>query len=379
VTGDGLDIQVPREQSQMLGSPNRFKLAVFCINHARGTSYTHAQSVPKATWDESIRLCVAAEQAGLEGVIPLARWKEFNRGPAAYDRIFDPFTWAAAVATMTERIQVFSTFHVPFYHPVMAAKMVATIDHISGGRFALNVVAGWSDAEHRMFGSAQLDHDERYRYAEEWLELLKRIWTEEEEFDHQGEFISSAGIISQPKPLQSPYPPIMSAGSSPAGRKFAALHADVNFVALPGFDEAAEIVDTAVAEAKQLSGSPSRIYGHGYVVCADSESEARRRFELVTREAQDTVGASAAVEALLGGAARSIDTIARETLVDRVAAGFFALPLVGTPEQIVEGMQKLSDAGLSGMAMSFDDYDDGLRRYSAEIRPLLVEAGLREA
>jgi alkanesulfonate monooxygenase SsuD/methylene tetrahydromethanopterin reductase-like flavin-dependent oxidoreductase (luciferase family) len=374
---DSIDARIPREQGRILGSPNRFKLAVFCANHARGTSYSYADGLPKATWAESTRLARAAEAAGIEGLIPLARWKEFNRGRPQDDRIFDPFTWAAGVAAVTERIQVFSTFHVPFYHPVIAAKMVATVDHISGGRFALNVVAGWSEAEHAMFDSRQLDHDDRYRYAEEWLSLLKRIWTEEDEFDHDGEFLKSTGIVSRPKPLQHPFPPIMSAGSSPAGRRFASLHADLNFVALPSFEQAPAIVAAAQADARAWSGRDAQIYGHGYIVCADSEAEARRRFDQVTREEQDTLGASAAVDALLGGAARSIDTIERDSLVDRVAAGFFALPLVGTAEQIAQDVQRLADAGLGGMAVSFDDYDEGIRRYDASIRPLLVEAGLR--
>jgi FMNH2-dependent dimethyl sulfone monooxygenase len=371
------DVRIPRERSPILGSANRFRLAVFCLNHARGTSYSFSPTLPAATWEESVRLAQAVDAAGIEGLIPLARWKEFNRGRPDDDRIFDPFTWAAGIAALTDRVQVFSTFHVPFYHPVVVAKMTATIDHISGGRVALNVVAGWSEAEHAMLESAQLDHDERYRYAEEWIGLLKRVWTENEEFDHDGEFLTSAGIISEPKPLQGPYPPIMSAGSSPAGRRFASLHADINFVALPSFEEAPAIIAAARADALEWAGREAQIYGHGYVVCGDTEEEARSRFEEVTKNERDTVGAAAAVDALLGGQARSIEAIQRESLVERVAAGFFALPLVGTAEQITAGIGQLAEAGLGGMALSFDDYDEGIRRYADEIRPLLIDSGLR--
>jgi len=71
-------------------------------------------------------------------------------------------------------------------HPVRAAKEVATIDHISGGRFCLNVVAGWNERGIAMFGTRQLEHDERYDVAEDWITRCKELWTREGEFDYDG-------------------------------------------------------------------------------------------------------------------------------------------------------------------------------------------------
>ena len=122
--------------------------------------------------------------------------------------------------------------HVPTVHPVRAAKEIATINHISRGRFALNIVAGWNEPEIRMFGVSQREHDQRYAYADEFTTLLKRLWTENE-FDFSGNFFYRARRLLQPKPLQRPWPLIMSAGNSPAGRDFAARHADLNFALGP--------------------------------------------------------------------------------------------------------------------------------------------------
>ncbi len=98
--------------------------------------------------------------------------------PARRDahRSFESFTWAAGIAAATERIQVFATFHIPVTHPVSAAKQIATVDHIAGGRFAVNVVAGWNEDEFRMFGLEQREHDDRYAVADEWMTFLNRIW-----------------------------------------------------------------------------------------------------------------------------------------------------------------------------------------------------------
>ena len=371
-----LDHPVAREQNPILDDANRFKLAAFCINTSRGTSISHAESLPKATWAETTALVQAADRAGIDGVIPLARWKNTIRSERDYDRVFETFTWAAGVAALTERTAVFATVHMPLFHPAMAAKMCATVDHISNGRFALNVVAGWSENEFAMFDVVQREHDERYDYADEWIGLVKRLWEDPEAFDFEGTYLKGRVFVAEPKPLQRPHPVIMSAGGSPRGRQFAAQHADLNFVALPGFDEIPKVVAGARSDAAQWSDGNVRIFGHGYIVCADTEQEARRKFEYVSRERRDVDGTKRWVEQLMG-TSRSIDILKQETLVDRAAAGFFALPLVGTPEQVVEGIQKMADGGLDGMAVSFSDYSEGLATYDEAIRPLLIEAGLR--
>ena len=107
----------------------------------------------------------------------MARWRGYGGASNLGERSFETFTWATGLLAATERIQVFATFHVPLAHPVLAAKMAATADHISGGRFGLNIVAGWYTAELSMFGLTQREHDERYEVADEWATVLKQLWT----------------------------------------------------------------------------------------------------------------------------------------------------------------------------------------------------------
>ena len=99
------------------------------------------------------------------------------------------FTWAAGVGASTKKSGIFSTSHVPTIHPVMAAKQGATIDHITGGRFNLNIVTGWYQPEIEMFGEPMMEHDLRYDRATEWLEVIKLLWTREEEFDYEGQIL----------------------------------------------------------------------------------------------------------------------------------------------------------------------------------------------
>jgi len=351
-----------------------FKLAVFSHNMAGGTNLTHADGPPRATWEESVRIARAADRAGLDALIPVARWK----GMAPDERLeahrsFETFTWAAGLSAVTERIAVFATFHVPTVHPVRAAKEAATVDHISNGRFGLNVVAGWNQAEFRMFDITLREHDDRYAVASEWLAFVERAWSGAQPFDWDGEHFRGASIISQPQPVQQPRPVIMGAGASPAGRAWASRHADVSFVILPDPSATRATVEAMKATARD-HGRALQVFGAAHVLCRDSEAEARRDHERIVREQGDFEAAAIAIDQLIPGS-RSADW--RHTMGEQAVFGFFAAPLVGTPEQVVEGMQGLHAAGLDGLALSWVDYEEGIAQYDEQLRPLLEQAGLR--
>jgi hypothetical protein len=208
-----LDAPVAPERNPMRDPANRLKLAVFCANVARGTSMSDAETLPKVTWEESQRIALAADRAGIDGMIPLGRWKATARGlPPEVDRTFEPWTWASALSALTERISVFTTVNMQQYNPLIAALMTSTIDHVSGGRFSLNVVAGFNEQEFRMLGMEVPSHEDRYAHAAEWMTVVRRAWSDPEPFDFDGDHLHLHEVVSEPKPLQQPAPPIMSAG-----------------------------------------------------------------------------------------------------------------------------------------------------------------------
>ncbi|MGZ3619262.1 MAG: LLM class flavin-dependent oxidoreductase, partial [Candidatus Binataceae bacterium] len=109
-------------------SPNRLKLGVFGLNVSSGCSMTSAADTLKIDWEESVRIARAAEAAGIEALVPVARWRGFGGATNFNHRSFETMTWAAGLAAATERIGIFATVHVPTVHPVRAAKEIATID-----------------------------------------------------------------------------------------------------------------------------------------------------------------------------------------------------------------------------------------------------------
>jgi alkanesulfonate monooxygenase SsuD/methylene tetrahydromethanopterin reductase-like flavin-dependent oxidoreductase (luciferase family) len=371
------DTPVDKFTQPVLDEVNAMKLVLFGINLRGGVTLSDVEGKIEARWDENVRLATHADRIGLDAIVPVARWRGYGGSANLGDRSFETFTWATGLLALTRRIQVFATFHVPLAHPLLAAKMVATADHVSGGRFGLNIVAGWYTAELSMFGLTQREHDERYEVADEWATVLKQLWTTPGERDFRGRFFDVPGGVLEPKPLQKPYPVIMNAGTSPAGRSFAAKHSDVIFAGLTNFETAAQ----QIAEIKQLAreqfGREIRVFGRGHVVCRATQAEAEEAYDHVHRQVADYEGA-ANVTGISKEHSQSTDwTIAERKLLEGMIAGFWGIPMVGSPDQVAQSMADLHRAGADGIAISFVDYEEGLTQMEHEILPLLVEAGLR--
>ena len=330
----------------------------------------------KADWGESVRLAQLADKAGIEAVIPVARWKGMGGSVNFNHRNFETFTWAAGLAAKTEEIGVFATFHVPTVHPVRAAKEVATIDHISGGRFGLNIVAGWNEREIAMFGKPQKPHDERYDVADDWISLCKQLWTTDGEFDYSGPHFHSPGCYSEPKPLQRPWPALMSAGNSSRGQEFAAAHADFNFVVAQDVQALRAIADNGRRLAREQYGREMQIFGQAYIVCRETEKEARDFVREYVYDRGDWEGVRNLLDVLIPNSQSALGD-GWESMAANLIAGYGAIPLVGTPEQIIDGMLAFSAAGLDGITLSWVNYDEGLTQFHDTLLPMMKQAGLR--
>ncbi len=365
------------DRFRILGD-NPLKFAVFGVNVSHGCAITTAPGHIEVDWSETLELARATEAAGIEGMVPVARWRGFGGATNFNHRCFETYTWAAGLAAATEKLVVFSTSHVPTIHPVLAAKQAATIDHISGGRFVLNIVAGWNAAEVAMFGRPQREHDERYAVAAEWIELMKRLWTEDGSFDFNGRFFSCPGAYAEPKPVQQPHPLVMSAGVSPAGRAFAAEHADLNFLLAPDFESAREIA----ADVRRLARTHGRevsVWAMVCVVVRDTEKEAREYFDYYVNQRGDWEAANNLYNVWMRES-ESGDPDAKEAHLRNLVAGYAGFPLVGTPEQVAQGLVDCHrKVGLDGVTLSWVNYREGIAQLRDQVMPLLVEAGVRHA
>lgn len=364
--------------SGILGD-NRMKLGTMAFNCSHGSTVTMADGAWPMTWEDNRALAAMADRAGFEALLPVGRWKGYGGETNFNNRSFESLTWAAGIAAATRHATVFATVHAPLIHPVAAAKMAATVDHISGGRFALNLVAGWFENEFAMFGLEMADHDERYACAAEWIGLVKRLWTETEPFDFEGRFHRGRGLWSEPKPLQRPRPPIMNAGSSPAGQAFSARHADMNFVMLRQKDEASDRAQISRVKALAADlGRSSQCWIHGYAVCRPTQAEADDYLHHYVVERGDDVAADNML-GIFGMRSGTLEPEVMEAFRFHFKAGHGGYPLVGTPEHIVAELERLSAMGVDGVLLSWVDYIGECRQWIEEVLPLMEEAGQRRS
>lgn len=375
---EAVDVRVDKWSTPVLNDENRLKLATFATNMRGSVTLANVEGKVLGSWEESLRLAQHADRIGFDAVIPVMRWRGFGGDANLSNRNFEPFTWAAALLASTKRIQAFATVQVPLLHPVYAAKMAATADHISGGRFGVNVVAGWFPEEFAMFGMTQKEHAARYAYADEWTTLLKQLWTSDAPQDFHGEHITAIDAFSDPHPLQEPYPVLMNAGTSGPGREFAATHSDLIFASLQNMETAQRQIAEIKQQALDSHGREVRVFGRVHIVCRPTEEEAKEYFRWVHRDHADV----AAIERLFDKStanSNSLEVDAEEhgQMIERLAAGRGAMTLVGTPEQIVQTLLELTNAGLDGVAISWVNYDEGLQQMEDLILPLMVKAGLR--
>jgi FMNH2-dependent dimethyl sulfone monooxygenase len=142
-----------------LYSDNRLKLGVFGANVSNGCAATTAPGHLEMNWPNSRDIVTLADLAGFEAVVPVARWKGFGGETNFNGTCFETLAWTAGMGAVTNHASIFCTTHVPTIHPIVAAKQCTTVDHLTGGRFALNVVCGWYSQELRMFGLQTMDHD----------------------------------------------------------------------------------------------------------------------------------------------------------------------------------------------------------------------------
>ncbi len=364
---------VDGRQTNPLYNDQKMKLGLFGTNCSQGLIMSHAPSTYQATWKHTLEVARRADQMGFEALVPIARWRGFGGTTNFNGNCFETYTWAAGVAQATEQIAVFATSHLPTVHPIVAAKAATTIDHISGGRFGLNLVMGWFSPEMEMFGGAQREHDERYVFGQEWLDYCLKLWSEPGSFEFEGAYFHGKGVESYPKPHQSPRPILINAGNSKSGVDFSARNVDINFASLEDFESMKQYTTTLRTKANEDYQRDISVMTYGLIVCRDTEKEAKDAFQSVIDHGD--WGAAGNVIKIAGVESQSFDHAIK--FQERFIAGWGGYPIVGTPEQVVEELGKLNEAGMDGMIMGLVDYNEELKYLDEKVMPLMVQAGLR--
>jgi FMNH2-dependent dimethyl sulfone monooxygenase len=359
-------------------SQNALKIGFFGPNCSSGIAATRVPERWSGSWDDNVLLARMLDEAGIEFLLPVARWKGWGGATHFEQHTFETITWACGLLAATKNITVFGTVHAPFVHPVFAAKQFVTADHIGRGRFGLNLVCGWNQDEFGMFGLDPHAQADRYLHGSEWLDVIEKLWSEPAPSDFSGDFFDLHAMQADPKPFGGTRPVIMNAGASDAGKAFALTRADCLFTPLRTLASGAQSVNALKREGREL-GRAFDIYTNVHIVCRPTAAEANDYYAWFADENADWE----AVENMHRLSKRSEATSERVALFERMkvrfAAGYGGYPLVGDPDTVAAEIERISEAGFAGFAAGLVNYVAEFPYLQAELLPRLERLGLRTA
>ncbi|MGD9603636.1 MAG: LLM class flavin-dependent oxidoreductase [Gammaproteobacteria bacterium] len=350
----------------MTDSRAPLQLGLFMPNCSNMSAISTYRLVPDE-WDfeSNKRIALAAEAAGFDFLFPVSRWRGFGGETDYLGTSMETMTWASALLASTARIRVYSTVHVPAFHPFVVAKMGASLAHIGQGRWGINLVSGWSKEEFGMMGMDILPHAERYARTRAFVEILKGLWTAPPgTFSHDSAWYRIREGYCLPQPAACP--PIVNAGISEDAQALIADHCDWAFTSMFSLDAARTLVAGLKAQAR-ARGRALRCACFPFVLWRDSEDEAQAEVAKIIAHKDEVASRN-----WMHGLSLESGSFDRFTL-DMLTLGAGAFPVIGTREQVALKLKDLHDAGLDGVLMVYQAYHQDTLRFQRDIMPLLRE------
>jgi FMNH2-dependent dimethyl sulfone monooxygenase len=315
----------------------------------------------EATWAYNSRLARRSEEIGYD--LTLIAELNLNDIKGVEAPSLDAWSTAAALAAVTERLELMVAVRPTFHQPALLAKQAANIDHIAGsGRLSLNVVSSWWADEAKKYGVEFEQHDDRYARTTEWLEIVDRLWREDH-FSFSGHHYAIDDAVLQPKPITRPRPVIYAGGESEAAKTMISKHCDA--YVMHG-DEPARVREKIadMSERRERWGLPPLHYGvAAYSIVRDSEAEARRELERITNVNQSAAGYENYQQWLAGTKLEQRVSLEDYSVSNRgLRSG-----LIGTPEQVAARVSEFEKAGVDLLLLQCSPQLEEMERFAETV------------
>ena len=274
----------------------------------------------------------------------------------------ETWTAAAALAEATNNIEIIAAIKPLLFHPVVLAKMALGIDAISGGRFAINLVSAWFKPELEKSGISFFPHDERYRYSQEWLQVVKALWSGER-VNVQGDYFHINDLNLRPRPVAQPHPRVYLGGESDAAQALAATEADVFFLNGRPVEVIRDTI-ARVAKRERLLPKPLRFAMSAFVIARPTDEEAFAELQRLSVLAKDD----------RTELAKGIDpeVVMFQNLANYPSVGSnggTAAGLVGNYDTVAQRITEFVEAGVDTFMLQFQPFAPEIRRFAEEIMP----------
>ena len=325
----------------------------------------------EATWGYVKRLAQRSEAIGFD--LTLIAELNLNDIKGVEAPSLDAWSTAAALAAVTEKLELMVAVRPTFHLPALLAKQAANIDHISGGRLSLNVVSSWWADEARKYGVSFEQHDNRYARTSEWLDVVDGVWSTDH-FSYSGKYYRVEDNILQPKPLSRPRPIIYAGGESPAAKNLIAEKADAYLTHGDPPAKVGERVRNMQERRREFTTEPLKFGVAGYAIVRETEKEAQDELERITDVHQSAAGY-----------ANYQQWIAGTQLEQRVSLEDYSVSnrglrsgLVGTPEQVQQTVVAFEAAGVDLLLLQFSPQLEEMEAFSKAIIPKAADAAVGE-
>jgi len=312
----------------------------------------------EASWDYTKRLTQRAEQIGYD--LTLVAELNLNDIKGVEQPALDAWSTAAALAAVTETIELMVAVRPNFHHPALFAKAAANIDRIAGGRLALNVVSSWWADEAKQYGLQFDEHDDRYARTAEWLTVVDGLWTEER-FSFAGQFYRTDNAICAPKPAKRPT--VYAGGESEKAKTLIAAQCDAYVMHGDPVDAIAPKIADMAARRQAAGGAPMQYGMAAYAIVRDSEAEAQRELERITT-VTDLPAGYANFDQWLSGTQLERDLKIQEYSVSNRG---LRPHLVGTPEQLRQRIADYEGVGLDLLLLQMSPQAEEMERFAAQV------------
>jgi FMNH2-dependent dimethyl sulfone monooxygenase len=314
----------------------------------------------QASWDYARRLAQRSEQIGYDLTLIAELFLNDIKGIDA--PALDAWTTAAGLAAVTQSLELMVAVRPTFHSPALLAKQAANIDHISGGRLALNVVSSWWSDEARRYGVHFEQHDDRYARTAEWLSIVDAAW-KTPRTTYAGKYYNVQELIVEPKPVRRPRPVIYAGGESEAAKNLIARSCDAYVMHGDPPERIAEKI-ADMRRRREATGLPPMQYGvAGYAIVRETEREAREEVARIT----DIKPGSPGYE-------NYRDWLANTQLEQRVSLEEYSVSnrglrsgLVGTPEQVAQRVAAFEEAGADLLLLQFSPQLEEMESFAQSV------------
>lgn len=349
------------------------KFAYWVPNVSGGLVVSNIEQRTSWDFEYNKKLAQIAEKAGFEYALSQIR---FTAGYGA-EYQHESVSFSHALLAATEKLNVIAAILPGPWDPAVVAKQIATIDHLTGGgRVAVNIVSGWFKGEFVAIGQPWLEHDERYRRSQEFIEALKGIWSQDD-FSYHGDFYRFHNYSLKPKPLKQPE--VFQGGSSRAARDMAAKVSDWYFTNGNTVEGIKAQIDDIRAKAAANNHSV-KIGVNAFVIARDTEEEAKAVLaEIIAKANPEAVNAFGDAAKQAGKSSPEGEgNWAKSTFEDLVQYNDgFKTNLIGTPQQIAERIVALKAVGVDLVLSGFLHFQEEVAYFGEKVLPLVreLEAG----